>query len=394
MKGTFQRVLVRRCWNLLWQEEIVALNPSNGRTAMPSSPRSRSGLARIELLVIVGFAALLCALLVPAVQGARERARRAQCQNNLKQLALVCLDHAQVQGHLPTGGWGVAWTGDADLGFGRSQPGGWFYNIWPFLESSPVHDMGLGMSINQKRAAHLRRFAEPCSVFHCPTRRQARAYPWTNSRSIVNAGLPKMVGRNDYAANGGDVYTSVGSPLPPLWKSAPPGEEAGPANPAEGGVDGSKEQAANAKATFDAIADAANGIIFCGSMVKLDQITNGDSNTYLLGEKYIDPDYYESGEDPGDNAAALVGDSQNVARWSFHPPLQDTPGYVAPWQFGSAHPRGFNMAFCDGSVKLTNFGIDPEIHRRMGNREDGGSPHPSPLPKGEGTSHGMPTSPD
>jgi prepilin-type processing-associated H-X9-DG protein len=330
----------------------------------------RRAFTVIEFLVVVVVLAVVFGLLLPAVQRARESARQMQCQNNLKQFALGCLNHESATGRLPTGGWGVAWTGDADLGNGQSQPGGWLYNIWPFIESQPFHDMGMGSAAPAKNAAHLQRLGiGGLSIYYCPTRRPPNTYPWINSWSIVNAGLPKMVDRNDYAVNGGDVYTSPGAPLSPLWKSAPPGDEAGPASLAEGGVNGSKKQAANT--TFTNIANTANGVIFCGSMIKLADITDGAANTYLLGEKYLNPDAYSTGEDPGDNAAALVGDNENVARWTFLPPLRDTPGYAARWRFGSTHPSGFGMAFCDGSVKLMDFTIDPKIHRSLGNRKDG-----------------------
>ena len=170
--------------------------------------------------------------------------------------------------------------------------------------------------------------------------------------------------------NGGDVRTSPGVPASAKWKSAPPNDESGPASLADGGVKGSEEQSANAKATFQAIADKANGVIFCGSMIKMADITDGSSNTYLLGEKYVNPDYYASGEDPGDNAAALVGDNQNVARWTLLPPREDKAGHSAPWQFGSAHPAGCQMAFCDGSVQLVHFSIDPAVNHNLGNRKD------------------------
>ena len=89
---------------------------------------------------------------------------------------------------------------------------------------------------------------------------------------------------------------------------------------------------------------------------------------YLLGEKTIDADYYTTGQDLGDRFAALAGDCPDVARWTFLPPLSDQAGYCSPWRFGSAHPAGFNMAFCSGTVKFTNFAIDPEVHRRLGTR--------------------------
>ena len=65
-----------------------------------------------------------------------------QCKNNLKQLALGCLNHEQATGRFPTGGWGWAWTGDADLGTAQRQPGGWIYNLLPYIEQRALHDLG------------------------------------------------------------------------------------------------------------------------------------------------------------------------------------------------------------------------------------------------------------
>jgi len=75
---------------------------------------SRPGFTLVELLVVVTIIGILIALLMPAVQGARESARRAKCANNLKQLGLGCLAHHEKYGFYPSGGWGHKWVGDPD----------------------------------------------------------------------------------------------------------------------------------------------------------------------------------------------------------------------------------------------------------------------------------------
>jgi len=89
----------------------------------------------------------------------------------------------------------------------------------------------------------------------------------------------------------------------------------------------------------------------------------------------------------GRQRIALVGDNQDIARWTYMGrfagilyPLQDTPGlYVVEGIFGSAHASGFNMAFCDGSVRSMNYEIDIIMHKYLGNRKDGEMIDPSNL---------------
>ena len=106
-----------------------------------------SGFTLIELLVVIAIIGILIALLLPAVQAAREAARAAKCSSQVKQLATACLTHADTHGHLPAGGWGWRWAGDPDRGFGQRQPGGWMYNILPFIELDAIHELGAGIPL-------------------------------------------------------------------------------------------------------------------------------------------------------------------------------------------------------------------------------------------------------
>ena len=85
--------------------------------------RRRFAFTLVELLVVIAIIGILVALLLPAIQAAREAARRATCVNQLKQIALAWQLHHDTHKFFPSGGWGYRYMADPDRGFGEKQPG-------------------------------------------------------------------------------------------------------------------------------------------------------------------------------------------------------------------------------------------------------------------------------
>jgi hypothetical protein len=305
------------------------------------------------------------------VQAAREAARQTQCKNNLKQLALGCLTHEQQNGHLPSGGWGWLWVGDPDRGVDQRQPGGWFYNVLPYIEQQALHDLGSdgsstdGDSNATKKAAAATRLTTPLTVMVCPTRRRAVAYPNSENWTMYNAATTTVAGRSDYAANVGDaMYSCV---FPTTLNQGDTTFTWGFQPTTPGGC-------CTPMAASTPPANAPTGVIYQRSKVPVSWITDGTSNTYLLGEKNLRTDEYETGVDPNDDQNAYIGYDSDVNRAAGlnFPPAPDTPGDLTHWNdFGSAHSNGFFMAFCDGSVQMMNYSIDLTTYNRLGNRADG-----------------------
>jgi prepilin-type N-terminal cleavage/methylation domain-containing protein/prepilin-type processing-associated H-X9-DG protein len=344
--------------------------------------RRGTGFTLVELLVVIAIIGVLVALLLPAVQAAREAARRSQCKNNLKQMALGCLNHYDTQKHFPTGGWGWFWAGDPDRGFGKNQPGGWIYNILPYLEQGALHDQGKdgqpdAVTQGQKLGGRTT-LESPLNITTCPSRRAGGLkFPYKNPVGIYNTLKPELVGRSDYAANAGSVY--VESDLFPqtyatvpgfIWFEAKLPTLSPPQDPTV----------------------VLNGISFQRSQVTMQQVSDGTSNTYLVGEKALTTVNYETGDDPGDNETWCTGfnndnfrktASGNYGSLTALTPIVDAPAYPANINgqdaFGSSHSGGLNMAYCDGSIHTISYDIDWQVHRDLGDRADG---NPSGAPGG------------
>lgn len=344
----------------------------------------RTAFSLIEMLVVIAVISILIALLLPAVQAAREAARMIECKNHLKQIGLAWEHHHAAQKFYPTGGWGPTWAGDPDHGFDKRQPGGWAYNSLPYLEEVPIHELGKGLRYGgtpDKKDLLAEAAESAAPIFLCPSRRaQTALFVFTQqSRSYANIKLKNIlqVWRGDYCANAGDQQ----------WN--------GELNTPQG-----VGQIDDVTFPFDRTNDPtqrgySNGISYYQSTVAVRQITDGTSHKYMVGEKFLYTDKYYTGNDSGDNAWLWTGWDDDLYRtaginYGTKPgPSATAPSPIAPQcdmpssaadrttklyeadMWGSPHPAGFNMVYCDGSVHTLPYGIDLLTHRRLHNRASG-----------------------
>jgi prepilin-type processing-associated H-X9-DG protein len=240
------------------------------------------------------------------------------------------------------------------------QPGGWVYNILPYMGQQGLWELGAGMPAAAKKDAAARVVSTPVEMFNCPSRRRVAAFvkndSWGGAIVAYNANYTNRLVRTDYAINCGDQTINQ--------------YFGGPATLAEGDAPGY------------AWHDTSNltGVSFERSLIKASNIRDGTSSTYLIGEKYLTPDHYETGNVGADNESMYTGfnndnfrsvwrDAGNhVNSWT---PVQDTPGFDSDFRFGSPHVGGCHFVMCDGSVQIISYSINDEMHRRLGNRDDG-----------------------
>jgi prepilin-type N-terminal cleavage/methylation domain-containing protein/prepilin-type processing-associated H-X9-DG protein len=342
----------------------MAHNKSHCRTAGRDTT-IHGGFTLVELLVVIAIIGILIALLLPAVQAAREAARRSQCANNLKQIGTAALTHESAHAHYPTGGWGWRWVGDPDRGFGEAQPGGWIYNILCYMEENNLRERGAGLDPATKATVLAGLIQVPVNTFSCPTRRPPGAYEGNyagacyRNVSCADAGGRVPEAKTDYAANIGDYNTSnttgVNYSGPTSISAVDSGDHSWP----------------------DFIY-YLTGVSFLRSRITVTDITDGTNNTYFAGEKAVHPDHYYTGSQWGDDNTLYCGHDWDIMRWASENEklvpdyrLDRESATACNFYFGAAHTSVCNFVFCDGSVHGVSYEISPVVHACLGNRCDG-----------------------
>jgi prepilin-type N-terminal cleavage/methylation domain-containing protein/prepilin-type processing-associated H-X9-DG protein len=316
----------------------------------------RVGFTLVELLVVIAIIGVLVAILLPAIQAAREAGRRMQCRNNIKQLALAANNHLDVNKFFPTGGWGWGWAGDPNYGYDLNQPAGWMYNILPFIEEAALHDLGKGTAENSapRREAIKAAIETPVPLYFCPTRRSAESVPFVHGQNYYNLGSlrPKVVGRNDYVACAGDTAVLA--------------ECLGPSNYQTGLKSGDSCWNASNNNRMNGM-----NVLRNSGLIGLKKVKDGVSKTILIGEKYLQAKTYETSDHDNDQGWNL-GHDRDIVRWCDLPPYNDALGQPSRYSvFGSAHPGGMQISMADGSVHTIPYEVDLVVFRRLGVRNDG-----------------------
>jgi prepilin-type N-terminal cleavage/methylation domain-containing protein/prepilin-type processing-associated H-X9-DG protein len=292
-----------------------------------STTRSSRGFTLIELLVVIAIIAVLIALLLPAVQSAREAARRAQCTNNLKQLGLAALNYEQATGALPGGSYS-AW--DAYHKY-WSANFSCFVHMLPYFELQTMYN---ATNFNLTRYAYQNITIAGVKVasLACPS-------DITDSVPIL---LPAATGYNfgyDASVPSGtynQAFTSYGGCS---------------------GTYMSKYYIGISSTNPTQVLAQMNGLIYAEGGVKIAQITDGTSNTFIFGERAhvlltkVDPAYGMS------DGSWNTGQYYDTEVCTFYPPNLATSStpiksfyYYAPGAGSSMHPGGLNFGFADGSV--------------------------------------------
>lgn len=340
-----------------------------------SRQRSGGGFTLVELLVVIAIIAILVGLLIPAVSSIRSAAQAASCKNNVRQLALGCRQHAATHGFFPVIG-STGNSGSADAGFGAGQPGGWLYSILPYVEQLPLYQLDAGGASSPQ--ARGQRAATAVSLYNCPGRPSTL---FSGIRGRTNPLVPYTIGNVQFAANAQSARADYAGCAAASLINPP---------------------------NIDFI--RGNGVFMSTQWRQggreLEELTDGQSNVFLCGERYLSPSAYSpaTGTEPcndfnwsvgyegdayanvSESVAVFVGPPVNGWRFPPLPPVRDNSGTTPLcWpslppgpdhrnfgRFGGPHDVAI-MAMCDGSVHGIAYEVDGSLFQSLGVINDGGS---------------------
>lgn len=330
------------------------------------SVRPSRGFTLIELLVVIAIIAILIALLLPAVQQAREAARRTQCKNNLKQFGLAFHNYHDVANVFPYASTFSDGAVGSDRGEGHLRSSGrscWFRLLLPYLEQSGLHaafdgNFGANHEDSGNRALISGRFFEVAS---CPSNPFAGTGRTVAGGVFVDVSVPAQGGM--YRPCGGPCRNDAGNrDCQQNPDSSTPGGSSFCSKNLGGTEGGWRRPHRNTSATRGMF---ARGV----SRTRIRDVSDGTSNTIMLGEAKAHYNPYGSIW------------AQNVPASMFHLKINSSflqtleeSGSVS-WSsasgYASYHTGGAQFLLADGSVRFLSENIDYRTYCNLGDRMDG-----------------------
>ncbi len=325
--------------------------------------RRQTAFTLVELLVVIAIIGVLVALLLPAVQAAREAARRTQCVNQLRQMGLALLNHESATGEFPTGGT-EPWHNEGPDEVSYSKGYGWMVQILPYVENANLQNISKGYGAGDlQRDLEVR--STPVSLYFCPSKR-GQVVRFTQSGSAEDC--TQGCALNDYAgATPANVLNLERLTNVWFWQGVTHGD-----------VVKGAERRFRAPGNSEVYNVDYRGVIARTVMsrpCKVKDITDGTTNTLVIGEKRLHINRYELGA-WHDDIGWTDGWDPDIMRYTGYPPgpdieqgRRDPEGFG--YHFGSSHPAIFNAVFADGHVQSIDYDIDPIVFNNMGDRQDG-----------------------
>ncbi|HVV99278.1 MAG TPA: DUF1559 domain-containing protein [Planctomycetaceae bacterium] len=294
----------------------------------------KSGFTLIELLVVIAIIAVLIALLLPAVQQAREAARRSQCKNNMKQFGLALHNYHDTFSCFPVGGFYEGTSGGVNIGNGLS----WHVMILPYLDQSPLYNqLNFLSNSHLTPASNLALCTQPLPVMFCPSGSQLQS-----TFNSEFSGTTPTYSTHYYGIMGPKGTNPVTNAAYP-WDNSIAGH---------GGF-------------------ATSGILLRNALTRMRDVTDGTSNTLMVGEiSYNTANCYRiwlRGCDGSPCASVKnINTGINLTPYNGSNNFNDV-------SFGSMHTGGAQFLSADGGVHFLSQNISFTVYSAVGSR-NGGEP--------------------
>jgi prepilin-type N-terminal cleavage/methylation domain-containing protein len=293
--------------------------------------RARAGFTLIELLVVIAIIGVLVALIMPAVQAARESANRAKCQNNLKQLGLAAMQYHDAFGSFPAG-WYCDELNDPNCKPQGASPYMWngMVGLFQELEAANLFNE-LNFELPANVRANSTATTRTLEFFVCPSNRKPEQVVIA-SKDAAGKTVMNRYGPSDYRGN-----MAAGQVAPPCPDPADP----------------------------TSCFHYENGITYRNSQVGIADITDGTTNTLLYGETRLIPNTSPGTWHDAPNCCVRT----TVDRRFNQPIMANNVAYNLFW--GSNHPNLVMFAKCDGSVTPITTGISRTVFVKLMTRDGG-----------------------